>query len=114
MGPLMLGGTKRFSWKQLCSPCTIAAALALVLALARVRPPGVGGGDLKVLWGNITIPLSLLVVGSLLAGLPVKQIFASARLWAVLVLRLLVLPVLLCLLLRWLRVDPWCLASLLS
>lgn len=104
MGPLMLGGTKRFSWKQLCSPCTIAAALALVLALARVRPPELVGETLNFV-GNITIPLSLLVVGSLLAGLPVKQIFASARLWAVLVLRLLVLPVLLCLLLRWLRVD---------
>ena len=31
--------------------------------------------------GDVTVPLSLLVVGSLLAGMPVGRIFGSVRLW---------------------------------
>ena len=42
--------------------------------------------------GDITVPLSLLVVGSLLAGLPAKQVFSSPRLWILSALRLLALP----------------------
>lgn len=99
LGPMMLVGVKQFHWKKLFSPCAIAAALGLILALSRIRPPTFIGECLDFV-GSITIPLSLLVVGSLLAGLPVRQVFSSPQLWILSALRLLVLPAALCLILR--------------
>lgn len=91
MGPLMLVGAKRFHWRQLLTPCTVAAVLGLFFALTRFRPPVIAGECLSFV-GNVTVPLSLLVVGSLLAGLPVGQVFKSPRHWGMSFMRLLALP----------------------
>lgn len=105
LGPLMLVGAKRFQWKQLLTPCTVSAVLGLFFALTRLRPPAIVGECLSFV-GNVTVPLSLLVVGSLLAGLPVGQVFKSPRLWCLSVLRLLVLPAVLYFILQPLHLDP--------
>lgn len=105
LGPLMLAGAKRFRWRQLVTPCTVAAVLGLFFALTRLRPPAIVGECLAFV-GDVTVPLSLLVVGSLLAGLPMGQVFKSPRLWCFSVLRLLVLPTALYFLLRPLNLDP--------
>lgn len=105
LGPLMLVGAKRFQWKQLLTPCTVAAVLGLFFALTRLRPPAIVGNCLAFV-GDVTVPLSLLVVGSLLAGLPVGQVFKSPRLWCLSLLRLLALPGILFLLLRPLGTEP--------
>lgn len=99
LGPLMLVGAKRFHWRQAVTPCTVAAAAGLFLALTRLRPPAMVGECLSFL-GGVTVPLSLLVVGSLLAGLPMGQVFKSPRLWCLSALRLLVMPAALFVILR--------------
>lgn len=104
LGPLMLTGAKQFSWKKMLSPCAVAAILGLILALVRVRPPEIVGECLDFV-GGITVPLSLLVIGSLLAGLPAKQVLSSPKLWFLAALRLLVMPVVLCLILRLMSID---------
>lgn len=102
LGPLLLVGAKRFGLRQVFSPCVVASLVALVVALSGLRPPALVGEMLDFV-GGITVPLSLLLVGSLLAGLPAGQVFASPRLWALTALRLLVMPVALWLILR--RMD---------
>jgi len=104
LGPLMLTGEKRFSPRHMLSPCVIAATLALALALSRLRPPAVVGESLEFL-GSITVPLSLLFVGSLLAGLPLGSVMASPRLWILTAVRLLVMPAALCPILRCLGTE---------
>lgn len=99
LGPLLLTGAKRFQLRQVFSPCVVASLLALALALSGLRPPALLGEMLDFV-GGITVPLSLLLVGSLLAGLPAGQVFASPRLWVLSALRLLVMPVALWLVLR--------------
>lgn len=99
LGPLMLVGAKRFHWRQAVTPCTVAAVAGLFLALTRLRPPAIVGECLSFV-GNVTVPLSLLVVGSLLAGLPMGQVLRSPRLWCLSVLRLLVMPAVLFVILR--------------
>ena len=99
LGPLLLVGAKRFQLRQMFSPCVVASLLALALALSGMRPPALMGEMLDFV-GGITVPLSLLLVGSLLAGLPAGQLFASPRLWVLSALRLLVMPVALWLILR--------------
>ena len=105
LGPLMLAGRAKFRWQQLTSPCIIASVIALVVALGHIRLPAILG-ECAGFVGNLTTPLSLLVVGSLLAGLSVGKVFASPRLWALTAVRLLVLPTLLWLLLGWMNVEP--------
>lgn len=104
LGPLMLAGAKRFSLRQMFSPCVVASILALVLALARLRPPAVVGEALNFV-GGVTVPLSLLFVGSLLAGIPLGRMLAAPRLWILTAVRLLALPAVLCFLLRWMGTD---------
>ena len=99
LGPLMLTGVKRFSLRQMLSPCVVSSLAALFLALARVRPPEMVGEAMEFA-GSITVPLSLMFVGSMLAGLPMGRLLASPRLWALTVVRLLVMPVALFPLLR--------------
>ena len=55
--------------------------------------------------GDITVPLALLVVGSLLAGMSAGQVLRSPKLWLLTAIRLLLLPVALCLVLRALGID---------
>ena len=105
LGPLLLVGARRFRWKQAVTPCTLAALVGLFFALSRTRPPAIVGDCLGFV-GDITVPLSLLVVGSLLAGLPLGQVFKAPRLWALSAVRLLVMPAALFLLLRAMGVEP--------
>lgn len=105
LGTLMLTGAKRFSLRQMFSPCVVAALLSLVVALTRLRPPAIVGETLEFL-GSITVPLSLLCVGSLLAGLPLGRMLASPRLWILTAVRLLVLPLTLFAILRGLGTAP--------
>ena len=104
LGPLMLAGAGRFRWRQLPSPCIVASVLGLVLALTRLRPPAMVGEMLDFV-GSITVPLSLLVVGSLLAHMSPGKVLRSPKLWVLSVLRLLVMPAFLCLVLRGMHIE---------
>ena len=104
LGPLMLVGVGRFRWRQMLSPCILSSAAALVLALTRLRLPAMVGEMLDFV-GSITVPLSLLVVGSFLADIPAGKVFHSAKLWLLSALRLLILPAVLCLILRAMGFD---------
>lgn len=92
LGPLMLVGKGRFQLRQMFSPCVVASLLSLVCVLTGFRPPALVGEMVEFI-GDVTVPLSLMVMGSLLAGLPAKQVFTSPRIWCLTVLRLLVMPV---------------------
>lgn len=91
LGPLMLAGAKRFSWKQFFTPCIIASVLALVMTLTGYRPPTVVGECLSLV-GDTATPISLLIVGAMLAPLSIKKVLLSPGNWALTVLRLLILP----------------------
>lgn len=104
LGPLMLAGAGRFRWRQLLSPCIVASVLGLVLALTRLRPPAMVGEMLDFV-GSITVPLSLLVVGSLLAHMSPGKVLRSPKLWVLSVLRLLVMSAFLCLVLRGMHIE---------
>lgn len=104
LGPLMLTGAKRFSLRQMLSPCVVVSIVALGLALTRLRPPALVGEALEFV-GGVTVPLSLLFVGSLLAGMPFGRMLASPRMWILTAVRLLALPAVLWGILRWMGTD---------
>lgn len=105
LGPTMLtGGFKDFNLRKLLNVPVISALVALVLTLLRVHPPAVVGECLTFV-GDVTVPLSLMIIGSLLAKMSVREVLASPRLWCMAAIRLIGLPVLLSLVLRPLGLE---------
>ncbi len=105
MGPLLLSGKLRFSWRQFCTPSVICSFAALTIALLDLRLPPLAA-EMAGLVGDITVPLSLLVLGSMLAGMSVRSVLTSWRLWALSFIRLLAEPAALSLVLGLMGVDP--------
>lgn len=105
IGPLLLSGKFRFSWKQFCTPAVICSFIALFIALADLHLP-VMVGEMLGLVGDVTVPLSLLVLGSMLAGMSVKSVLTSWRMWTLSGIRLLIEPAALSLILHLMGVDP--------
>lgn len=105
LGPLLLSGKLRFSWKQFCTPSIICSVIALAIALADLHLPHMVG-EMAGLVGDITVPLSLLVLGSMLAGMSVKSVLTSWRMWVLSFVRLLVEPAALSFVLHLMGVDP--------
>ena len=105
LGPLMLSGKSRFDWKQFFTPCIVASVIALVIALSRVQLPPIFG-DMANMIGDVTIPLALMLVGSILAKLPLREMLGSVRVWSMVAIRLLAMPGLLTLLLMFIPMEP--------
>ncbi|MFV0414710.1 MAG: AEC family transporter [Oscillospiraceae bacterium] len=82
----------------------IAAFVMVVLYLLQIRFPAPVQQTLELL-GNLSTPLSMLVIGSMLATIKLRQLFATPTLYFISFLRLLVLPTLVFLVLRWLGIT---------
>ena len=105
LGPLMLGGNVRLSWKQFLSPCIVAALISLVIALARIQIPALIGEMLNMV-GDVTVPLALMLVGSELAKLPLREMLGGPRVWIVVLIRLLAVPALFSGVLMMMDLEP--------
>jgi malate permease and related proteins len=82
----------KFSFKSILSSPIIAIVFGLFLFLLQVKLPLSIFKILDML-GNITTPLSMLVIGSLLSQSPVKEAFVNKKLYFVSFIRLLILPI---------------------
>ncbi|UWD47007.1 AEC family transporter [Clostridioides difficile] len=84
--------TKGFSMKSLISPATIAVVIGLFLFITGLRLPQFINDPLEML-GSMTTPISMIIIGSLLANSSAIDCFVNKRLYLVTIVRLLVLPV---------------------
>ncbi len=105
LGPLMLSGKIHFHWKQMLSPCILMALLTLILTLAGIRVPPMIGAMAEIV-GDVNIPLSLLVLGSMLAGMSARKVLTSVRMWILSAVRLLAMPAALGVVLHLMGTDP--------
>lgn len=85
------GKKTKFSIKRVLNPGTVSAFAALVMFLLDLRFPGPVLNTLKTL-GNVTTPLSMLVIGSTLAGASLKSTFGNWKIYVFGLLKLLVVP----------------------
>ena len=83
-------GTK-FNFKQLINSGTIASIAAVIIYANHFRFP-VFIEDACSIVGNITTPLSMIVLGISLAQVPVKEMFNEIRVYPVAAVRLIGLP----------------------
>ena len=102
VGPLFLAGGKGkagLTWKLFVTPCMLASLATLVIALGQLQFPPLVGQAMDLL-GQVTTPAALLIVGSTLAQLPVRDMLGGFRVWLMAAIRLLVFPAAIWLLLR--------------
>jgi predicted permease len=109
VGVLLLTGA-RDGWRSvsprvLLSPGIVSVAVGLALFFLSVDLPDVVGGPIEML-GALTTPLSMIVVGALLARQDPRTIFGNARVYAYAIVRLLALPLATFVLLRPFVADP--------
>lgn len=83
---------RRLNPKVLFSPSMIAAFLAALIVALDVRTPEMLARPVTMV-GAITVPAALMVIGSSMARLPLRQIVGSPKVYVVSALRLLVVPV---------------------
>lgn len=77
--------------KVLFSPAMIAAAAAAVLVAFGVHTPDVIARPVTMV-GNITVPAALMIIGSSMARLPIRDIVGSTKVYVASLLRLVVVP----------------------
>lgn len=97
-------GLRQFSPRVLASPALLAAVLAAVLVALGVRTPHIIAEPVRLV-GNITVPASLMIIGSSMANLPLRQIVGNGKVYASAFLRLAVVPVVFYFLMRAIGVS---------
>jgi len=87
------GKVSRFQPKQLVNTGTIAAVLALIIPFSGTAVPDLFLQPCSFI-GNLTTPLSMLIIGSNMANYPLHDIFSEKKVYAITIIRLLVMPLL--------------------
>ncbi len=78
---------------ELLNPCVIGALVGLILFLLRVRLPGFILVPVSFV-GYMAIPLAMIVLGSMLREVPLKNVFLNADVYISSFIKLLALPLL--------------------
>lgn len=80
-----------FSPRLILSPCVIASLIAVVIAVARIQIP-TSVGEWFHLLGDLTTPCALLIIGSSLSHIPVRDMLGNRFVYSMTLLRLFILP----------------------
>ncbi len=94
-----------FSPKLILSPCVVASLIAVVIAVARIQMPTPVGQWFHLL-GDLTTPCALLIIGSSLSHIPVRDMLGNRFVYGMTLLRLLVLPLMVGAVLALMGVNP--------
>lgn len=84
--------TGSFNCRLLLSPAMVATYISLLIVAAGWRAPQWIAQPLTLL-GNMTVPASLLVIGSSIAAIPAKRMMGSRGVYTMCLFRLLLIPV---------------------
>lgn len=82
----------KFDAKKLLNPGIICAILAMFIYLLNIQLPTIVNNTLSSV-GGITTPLSMIILGSSLVDIPVKEIFEDKKIYILTIIRLVVMPV---------------------
>lgn len=94
-GPFMLSiGTGRkngFNLKSLLSPGTLLSVFAIIVYLTGISFPDVLSGPISYL-GNVTTPFAMMLIGSTLALMDIREVFNDLHVYPFLLVRQILLP----------------------
>ena len=104
-GILLISSGAKLSLRALANPCIIAALFGLALGMTGVHLPVPVESTLSSV-GAINTPMSMIIIGSSIAHSDVRAAAANRRLYRVGVLSMLVMPMLIFGVFRFLPIDP--------
>lgn len=116
-GIILMGGqsgqksTVKERIKKLRSPALIAALLGLVIYLLQIPLPAILTDSLGYI-SDMNTPLAMLIAGLTLAQSDLKTVFLKKRIYYVSFLKLILYPVVILLMFRWMPIDPVILLSI--
>lgn len=82
---------RQLNFKVLFGSGMVAAFIAALLVALNIKTPDMIARPITMV-GNITVPAALMIIGSAMARLPLKEIVGSPKVYLVSVLRLVVVP----------------------
>lgn len=91
--PIITSGKGKFDfkWRTLFSPCLCATYLTIVIVCLQSKMP-TEVSEACTLVGSMTVPGSLLIIGSTLAGIPILKMIGNARMYILTAIKLLAIP----------------------
>ncbi|MCB2309677.1 AEC family transporter [Clostridium tagluense] len=106
VGVMLYTGEKDFRSmrKAIANPAIIAVFIGIILFVFSIRLPLPIENSLKLV-GSTTTPISMIIVGSMLAEMKFKNIFSDISIYYATVVRLLIVPMLIYVVLKFLKVD---------
>lgn len=103
---LLSGGKGKMDLREMLRPAPISSILCIVIILLKIQIPQVIV-DTMGLFGNMMVPMTMMIVGMTLANLPVKDVFNEWRLYVLSAVKLLVMPILAWLIFRTFVTDTY-------
>ena len=82
---------KQFNPKVLVSPAMLGAFLAAIIVALDIHTPDIIARPVTMV-GNITVPAALMIIGSSMAKLPIREIIGSPKVYITALLRLMIVP----------------------
>ncbi len=91
--------------RRIFTPGLIASIIGLLFFFAGITIPPPFSNSLSLL-GSVTTPLAMIVIGSLLATLPIGSMFGDIRIWVISLFRLGIIPIVTLMVIRPYISDP--------
>ena len=95
-GVYMIQGNKmakrEFKIKEVLNTGVISAIIALIIFLFGIKVPRILQ-EILTMVGGVTTPLSMILIGSSLALIPIKHVFSDIRVYIVSVIKLVIMPI---------------------
>ena len=86
------GAKFQFRWDILKRPCLIAAVLAYTLYFTGLQLPAVIGQAVSYV-GDLTSPISMLIIGCALAQMKLSRVFSNWRLYVLAAIKMIAIPI---------------------
>lgn len=105
LGIVLTSGKRgKISLKLFLTPTLFSSMAAVLIFLLQLDMPKIMV-DTAGLVGNITTPCAMLVIGSSLADIPVRDVFSEKRIYPVVFAKLIIIPIITWLVLRFFITD---------
>ncbi|MCI7773322.1 MAG: AEC family transporter, partial [Succinivibrio sp.] len=95
-------GKFHFNWRTIFSPCLCTTYITIVIVCLQARMPREIAEACKLV-GSMTVPGSLLIIGSTLAAVPVLKMIGNVRMYILTLIKLLAIP---CILFACYKLSP--------
>lgn len=114
IGLIMVSGkTDKINFRLFINPTMIVSLLAVLIFYTKPSVPVILSDSVQLI-GQLTTPSAMLVIGSTLAGIPMKAVFKEWRIYPIVVIKLIAVPLITWLVFRLFIQDPLMLGVLVA